>query len=422
MKSDTKQSMGSSFLVSPIGLGLLALGLLLSLRMDAVLMAGVCLFFLLLGLVCRYWSARATDNLTLHMECHKTRLFPDQDTVITYEVTNDKLLPLVWMELSQNAPDNACLVPDADFESYEAPYDTDRDNPVSFLRRSFSFIGSFRTLRMESHWHAQRRGLYVIDRLVVRSGDGFGLSQKNRSLPSRDFPVLAVYPRPVEVDMSVFLRPQWDTHIGNRGWMEDNTVLKGNREYQPGDNWKHINWRMTAREQGTPINLYESIQPRAIRFILDGESFCDYEYELESTLEVLAAVLTGLCSAGVGCSLSLPVSRRFPAMTLRADGLDSIDELLLRIAGYDCLMEPDPNTAYTANPPSYLPSQFPADAAPRMGSVYLLTRSGAKLPQHLLKRLRMDRCTILCCSDREAAERMGLQAMELNTLRKGGRP
>ena len=293
---------------------------------------------------------------------------------------------------------------------------------IFFLRRSFSFIGSFRTVRMESRWKAQRRGLYIIDCLVVRSGDGFGLCQKNRTLPSRDFPVLAVYPRPVDVDLSVFLRPQWDTHVGNRGWMDDNTVLKGNREYQPGDNWKHINWRMTAREQGTPVNLYESIQPRAIRFILDGESFCGYQEELERTLEVLAAILTGLCSAGVGCSLCLPASRRFPAVTLRADGMDTVDELLLRIAGYDCLMELDPNVQQRPDEPVYLPSRFPADAPPRTGSVYLLTRSGARLPQHLLKRLRMDRCTILCCTDRESAERLGLQAMELDTLQKGGRP
>ena len=422
MKSDTKQAKSSSYLVSWVALGLLALGLFLSLRTDAVLMAGLCLFFLLLGLVCRFWCARATDRLYLRLGCPRTRLFPGQETTIVYEVTNDKLLPLVWLELSQNGPEKDCLLPDEAFERYDAPYAADRDNPVPFLRQSFSFIGGFRTLRVESKWTAQRRGLYHIDKLVARSGDGFGLAQSDRSLPARELPMLAVYPRPVEVDLSMFLRPQWDTNVGSRGWMEDNTVLKGNREYQPGDNWKHINWRMTAREQGTPINLYETIQPRAMRFILDGESFCGYDEELERTLEVLAAIITGLGSAGVGCSLSLPESKRFGPMTLRCDGMSGVDELLLRIAGFDCLCELDPEVQQNPAEPVYLPSAFPADAVSKTGGIYLLTRTGAKLPKRLMARMPMGKCTVLCLEDTEAAARLGVAALSLDTLRKGGGP
>lgn len=420
MKSDTKRAGGSSFLVSNLALGGLAVGLAVSLRMDAVLMAGLCLFFLLLGLVCRFWCARAMKGLQLRMECHRTRLFPGQDTTITYEVVNDKLLPLVWLELSQNSPEKGCLLPDDAFELYEAPYDTDREEAASFLRQSFSFIGGFQALRVDSKWTAVRRGLYIIDRLVARSGDGFGLAQRNRLLPNRQLPMLAVYPRPVEVDLSMFLRPQWDTDVGSRGWMEDNTILKGNREYQPGDNWKHINWRMTAREQGTPVNLYESIQPRAMGFILDGESFCGCEEQLEQVLEILAAILTGLSGAGIGCSLSLSESKRFPAMTLRSDGMSNVDELLLRIAGYDCLYALDPEAEQRPDAPVYLSSRFAADAVSRRGSMFLLTRSGAKLPEGLMRRIPMGKCTVLCVEDAEAAARVGVSAVSVISLLKGG--
>ena len=232
--------------------------------------------------------------------------------------------------------------------------------------------------------------------------------------------MIAVYPRHVDVDLSMFLRPQWDTDVGNRGWMEDNTILKGNREYQPGDNWKHINWRMTAREQGTPINLYESIQPRAMQFILDGESFCGYEDELEEVLEILAAILTGLSSAGIGCALSLPESKRFPAMTLRGDGMSNVDELLLRIAGYDCLYALDPDVEQKPTEPVYLPSKFAVDAVSKRGSMYLITRSGAELPQRLMRRMPMGKCTVLCLEQCEAPARLGMAGISLLSLRKGG--
>ena len=420
MKSNTKQAKGSSLLVSWGCLGLLALGVFMSLRLGAAVPGGICLFFLLMGLACRFWSARATEHLTLRMVCPRTRLFPGQETTIVYEVSNDKLLPLVWLELSQNGADKDCLQPDEAFERYAAPYETDRENPTLFLRQSFSFIGSFQTLRVESQWTAMRRGMYTIDRLVARSGDGFGLAQKESTLPSAEMPMIAVYPKAVDVDLSMFLRPQWDTNVGNRGWMEDNTVLKGNREYSPGDNWKHINWRMAAREQGTPINLYETIQPHAMRFVLDGESFCNHEEELEGALEVLSAILIGLNNAGIGCSLSVSESKRFPAMTIRGDGMGSVDEMLLRIAGFDCLCVKDPDAEQRPDEPVFLPSKFPADAVSRSGSVFLITRSGAVLPQRLMNRMPMGRCTVLCHEQPEGAERAGLRGMTLGSLRKGG--
>lgn len=419
MGTDGKRAKSSSLVVSGPALGALAVGVVVALRMDAVLMAGLCLFFLLLGVVCRVWCDRATRGLRLRVECKRTRLFPGQETTISYEVTNDQLLPLVWLELSQNGPEKECLIPDDDFEAYEVPYE-DRERTVPFLRQSFSYIGSFQTVRIDSRWQAARRGLYMIDRLVARSGDGFGLAQRERTLPSKELPMLAVYPRPVDVELSMFLRPRWDANVGSSGWMEDNTVLRGNREYQPGDNWKHINWRMAAREQGTPVNLYETIQPGAVRFILDGESFCGYEEELESVLEILAALLTGLSGAGLACSLSLPDSLRYPAMTVRADGMGGVDELLLRIAGYDCLCALDPEAEQRPDAPVYLPSAFPADAPSRTRMIYLLTRSGAVLPRRLMVRIPEGKCMVLCLEDTEAARRLGYPAVSMHSLRKGG--
>lgn len=415
MKTDRNRAKSSSLMVSGPALGLFAAGLTLALWRKAVLMAALCLFFLLLGIVCRVWCDRATRGLRLHMECPRTRLFPGQETTISYEVTNDKLLPLVWMELSQNGPEKGCLTPDDAFESYAVPYE-DRERPVPFLRQSFSYIGSFQTVRIDSRWKAERRGLYVIDRLVARSGDGFGLAQNEHTLPSKELPMIAVYPRPVDVDLSMFLRPRWDSNVGNRGWMEDNTVLRGNREYQPGDNWKHINWRMAAREQGTPINLYETILPGSVRFILDGESFCGFEDELEDVLEILAALVTGLSAAGLDCSLAIPKSLRFPAMTLRTEAGGGVEALLLHIAGYECLCDREPDTEDII----YLPSAFPTDAASRTRVNYLLTRNGGVLPKRLMVRIPEGKCTVLCLENAEAAHRVGLPAVSLHSLKKGG--
>ena len=89
MEFKTPPGNSSSFLVSTPTLTVLGLGLLLSLRLNVSLVAGLCLFFLLLGVLCRYWSARAMEHVTLRMECLRPRLFPGQETVIRYEVENE---------------------------------------------------------------------------------------------------------------------------------------------------------------------------------------------------------------------------------------------------------------------------------------------------------------------------------------------
>lgn len=418
MERKARMGQGSSLLVTPGALVLFGVGLFFAVRLNSPVMAGLFLFFLLLGLAAQWWAARAIRGVSIHMECPRPRLFPGQQTTITYQIENDKALPLLWLELSQNAPERDCLVPEEEFEPYLLPGEED-SVPRPFLRQSFSFVGSYQTLVLESTWTAQRRGIYPIDQLTARSGDGFGLVQREQPLPGARYSVLAVYPRPVEVELSLFLQPQWDCAAGRRGYLEDNTVLRGSREYQPGDNWKHINWRMAAREQGLPLNLYQTIQPRGMTFLLDGESFAGREEELERALEILASVLTGVAAGGAECALVLPQSRRFAPLTLTcADG--EAGELLFYLAGYDCLARLDPAVEQQPEPKIYLPSCFPGDAGTQAGALYLITRSGEKLPQALMRRLEPGRLWILCAQDWEVPTRAGFRSLALDSLRKGG--
>jgi hypothetical protein len=89
--------------------------------------------------------------------------------------------------------------------------------------------------------------------------------------------------------------------------------------------------------------------------------------------------------------------------------------MLLRIAGFDCLQVQEQSEQVV-----YLPSKFPADAVPRAGSIFLITKTGACLPQRLMNRMALGRCTVLCCEKPEGAQRAGLRGVTLSSLRKGG--
>lgn len=177
-----------------------------------------------------------------------------------------------------------------------------------------------------------------------------------------------------------------------------------------------------AREQGTPVNLYQTIQPRGLRFLLDGESFCGLSQdwrELEGALEVLASVLSGLSGAGVDCSLSLPHSRLFGPMTV-SSGEGGGDDLLFYLAGYRCLAQRVPEESRSPQGPAFLPSRFAADAAPQSGTAYLITCSGSRLPAALMERLDPGQLWVLCAQDWEVPARAGFRSLSLDSLRKGG--
>ena len=107
-------------------------------------------------------------------------------------------------------------------------------------------------------------------------------------------------------------------------------------------------------------------------------------------------------------------------MTLTAGEDGSTEELLLHLAGFDCLEAPDPRVEQVPTAPVLLPSRFSADAVPSSGTTFLLTRSGAALPTALLPRLDPGQVWILSMEDCDAPERLGFRCMALEALRKGG--
>ena len=331
----------SSLIVSlPAVLLWLILGLVCA-AFSLSLLSGIFLFLFLLCAAARYWGARAMEGLSMELGCERLRLYPGMSTELDYTLKNNKLLPLIWLELSQNAPERDCMSPDESFEQYEyIPLEDSDESRIRSWRRSFSLVMPYETLSVSTAWQANRRGLYKPDFLLLRSGDGFGLTQVERRFPADRLPEFVVYPRNVPVDVSMFLQNDWEHVVGSAGFAEDISILRGTRPYQAGDSWKRINWRLAAREPGQiKVNFYETVQPRTVMFILDGESFCGFEDDfslLEESLEVLGSVINALFEKGVCCGLCLPSSRRFPSLALPPTMERSAAELLYYLAGYDC--------------------------------------------------------------------------------------
>lgn len=274
--------------------------------------SAVFMFLAALGTVSRLWAAASVKGVSLRVSSTLRGLFPGEEVDFTFEVRNDKLLPVVWLEVFCPLDRRLCLIPKEVRKPDEWEQLTlDEEGACTALvgERKFSFLLWYETIRYTSRWTARRRGIYSMAGWRLRTGDGLGLTQLERRLPPEDVRRFAVYPKLIPVSPALFLRNIWNADAGSRGVMEDPTVIRSTRDYMLTDPVRRMNWRLAARGLPLTVNVYEDILPRSVHFLFDGESFNgppEHWEEMETALSILASEVVRLEREQVICGLSLP--------------------------------------------------------------------------------------------------------------------
>ena len=268
------------------------------------------------GIVGRLWGLRALRRLEVTVTPAAETLSVGQSVTARYVLRNDKALPLVWAEVLHDIPPRDCLVPDGSFVRRKLPpEETARTGRTEAYLRRLAFLPGFGTLEWDTVWTGVRRGVYRPENLVLRSGDGFGLTQSAGEATGLHGRVLVVWPKLVPVRTQPFLRHVWSGSTGRAGWTEDPTVVRGERDYLPGDPWKHIDWRTAARTDELMVRQYETIRPTGVLFVLDAASLGD----AEDGISLLASVIHALSREGINCGLALPADGQRAPLVLRPE-------------------------------------------------------------------------------------------------------
>jgi len=428
MKQREKRGIGgtSSLLVSIPGLIAFFCFTVIASVFHQALVAGFCLFVFLVCGVSRLWGAFSIRNVSISVDSPSVRMFTGDEADTCFSIKNRKFMPLIWLELFIPAPRRNCIIPEGFEETAITVQDEDRWEGRAALKKNFSYIMGNNSLEWRCRWVAKRRGVYYLDRFMFRSGDGFSLTQAQTVTRPDNMPVFVVYPQVRRADITQLLSMQWDSSGDNRGFVDDLTVMRGVRRYEAGDSWKRINWRLAARQQELSINLYETITPKAVHFILDGESFCSYpedDTEFEDTLSMLASLLMRLSEARVLCGLSLPRSRYMPQTDIAAAA--DITELLTALAGYDMLAAREKEPSQEDLSVLFFPSSFNrpslARASHNAGRLYYIARDAAGLRPGGLPH-DLDSTKLILLTYREASDEdayaLGVRIMPLRSFIK----
>lgn len=333
MNKSRRVGFTSALLVNKYIIAILFGASLLAWRLGADSVAALLLTLSAVGLMSLLWGMHSLKDLEITVRTESSVLSVGRSVRAEYTIENNKILPLVWLEICQEVPKNDCLAPDASMTLREfTPEEAEYSGLASAYMRRFAFLMGHKEISWDCEWTGTARGVYRPGNLIVRSGDGFGLTQSVCEVECFKGKTFVVWPEIIPVNTELLLKNIWSGHTGKSGYTEDISVLRDEREYRHGDSWKRIDWRMAARSDELYTKQFELIRPQSILLIVETAGLS----EPEEGLSIAASLLWELSAKGVAVGLALPATKEKDSVLLRPDDPGvSVEDCLFELSDHD---------------------------------------------------------------------------------------
>ncbi len=193
------------------------------------------------------WQRVAFWRVTYERKLSETRVFEGERVSLSLLLSNRKWLPLAWIRVTDRMP--LAIPPE------EKPLAPSHIPLTGFLEQRASLLGNERA-RWDYHISCNHRGFYGIGPATIRSGDLFGLFEREWEHPRVER--LIVYPRIFSLDdWGLPAKEPFGETKTRIPMFEDPTRIRGLRDYRPDDAPKHIHWRASARRAALQVKVYE---------------------------------------------------------------------------------------------------------------------------------------------------------------------
>ena len=217
---------------------------------------------LMLAIAARIWDRFAFRSVG-HSRTISTKRAFIGDT-IEYSVTldNDKVLPLIWVDIQDSFPDGLDLTGA-----------TMRGNGLESNRQHTitTSLLPYQKATWKYSMQCLERGYHRIGPVRLRTGDIFGFSSaETRYL---EFDHLLVFPRVLDVSKLLFPpeHPMGEIR-GSKPIYFDNNRVVGQRDYQSQDPMKHIDWKATARARTLQTKVFEPVVSLNMLIVMNGST------------------------------------------------------------------------------------------------------------------------------------------------------
>ena len=198
-------------------------------------------------LAARLWDKYAFRAVTHSRSIGRNRAFIGDNIDYSVTLNNDKVLPLIWVDIQDAFPEGLELRGAVMRGSGLEPNRLHSiiTSLLPYQRATWKF-----TLR------CRQRGYHRIGPARLRSGDIFGFTAGEIQHTQVDH--VLVYPKVIDLDQLLFLPEHPFGEVrGRRPLYQDTNRVMGQRDYQPGDPLKHIDWKATARASQLQTRVFE---------------------------------------------------------------------------------------------------------------------------------------------------------------------
>jgi uncharacterized protein (DUF58 family) len=266
-------------------------------------LAALALGLMIAGGASELWARYCLAEVSYRRHLSAGHLIYGEETTLSVEFANAKMLPLAWLMVYDEFPVKVELL-------------TGKMQAASVHGRGWLTnlvsLKWYERVTREYRIRGAQRGRYAFGPAEIVSGDIFGARQQRRPQDQIDW--LVVYPKvvPVEALGLPAGRPMGEW-LARRRIMEDPLRFAMTREYRSGDNPRHIHWKATARTGTLQTKQFDASDTLAITLAVDVQTSAGaYEYHpdwLEFVITAAASVATraleerhmvGLCANDIG--------------------------------------------------------------------------------------------------------------------------
>jgi uncharacterized protein (DUF58 family) len=218
----------------------------------------IALLFVLAGGASRLWNRFCLHRIEFQRNLSSNRVFFGEEVVYEIEVANRKLLPLPWLQIEDELPEQLTLLKGKTTASHEGRVILSNIFPINWYHR----------IKRRYPMRCLQRGTYIFGPARISSGDLFGLFRRERRYDKPDY--LMVFPRLVSLEKLGIPSRQLFGDIRLKSHLfQDPVLTAGVRDYHYGDSMKRIHWKSSARLRKLQTKIYEPTTTVDISIFLD---------------------------------------------------------------------------------------------------------------------------------------------------------
>ena len=217
---------------------------------------------LVLALAARIWERYAFRSVTHSRSISRQRAFIGDTVDYSVSLDNDKVLPLIWVDIQDSFPDGLDLI---GATMRGSGLEANRQHTIT------TSLLPYQKATWKYSLRCSERGYHRIGPVRLRTGDIFGFSSAETRYTQFDH--ILVFPRVVNIEGLVFPpeHPMGEIR-GSRPIYFDTNRVVGQRDYQARDPMKHIDWKATARAQRMQTKVFEPVVSLNMLIVMNGST------------------------------------------------------------------------------------------------------------------------------------------------------